>query len=484
VEAGQEETAEDGEGMRPARVAALLALLAAFVFVTAALLGGGDGHSYKLLLENGSQLVKGNEVMVAGQAIGTVDGLTLTDDGQAEVEITVDEPLHEGTQALIRSTSLSGIANRYVSISPGPNNMPELDDGATLTQANTTSAVDLDELFNTLDAETRASLQKVIQGSAVWYSGNTEGARASAKYFGPVLQSGERLLAELTRDERVLSEFLVTGADIVGTIAEKRNDLSALTANANQALGAIAAENEALDRSLAALPPFLRQADTTFVNLRAALDDLDPLVATSKRATKDLPGFLRDLRPLAEKAVPVVSDLRIAIATPGKDNDLTDVVKLAPQLEDEAAKAANSSIGAMNATQDDLEFARAYTPEVLSLLGKFGQLAGYYDGHGHYLRVVPTATGAFSYDSASSELEPMFDQPEDMFDFFVNSDAAFETYTGAGEAFDSSGFLRCPGGASQIAQDASTPFADPPIAGGADANDCDPADMVLPVAAP
>ena len=92
--------------------------------------------------------------------------------------------------------------------------------------------------------------------------------------------------------------------------------------------GAIAAENEALDRSLAALPPFLRQANTTFVNLRAALDDLDPLVATSKRATKDLPQFLRELRPVAEQAVPVVSDLRTAVAKPGPDNDLTDVLRL------------------------------------------------------------------------------------------------------------------------------------------------------------
>ena len=34
--------------------------------------------------------------------------------------ITVDEPLHEGTTAIVRATSLSGIANRYVSLAPGP----------------------------------------------------------------------------------------------------------------------------------------------------------------------------------------------------------------------------------------------------------------------------------------------------------------------------------------------------------------------------
>ena len=57
---------------------------------------------------------------------------------------------------MIRATSLSGIANRYVSIAPGPDNAPELADGATLTGEKTTSPVDLDQLFNTFTPRTRA----------------------------------------------------------------------------------------------------------------------------------------------------------------------------------------------------------------------------------------------------------------------------------------------------------------------------------------
>ena len=52
---------------------------------------------------------------------------------------------------MIRSTSLSGIANRYISLSPGPNNEPEIADGGVIAGDRTTSPVDLDQLFNTLD---------------------------------------------------------------------------------------------------------------------------------------------------------------------------------------------------------------------------------------------------------------------------------------------------------------------------------------------
>ena len=50
----------------------------------------------------------------------------------------------------IRATSLSGIANRYIALTPGPNSNPKLPDGATLGTDKTTSIVDLDQLFNTL----------------------------------------------------------------------------------------------------------------------------------------------------------------------------------------------------------------------------------------------------------------------------------------------------------------------------------------------
>ena len=101
------------------RAAAGGALLVGLVLVLVILFGGSSGRTYHLIFENGGQLVSGNQVLVAGQPIGTVNSITLTDDRNADVSISVDEPLHSGTTAVIRATSLSGIANRYVSITPG-----------------------------------------------------------------------------------------------------------------------------------------------------------------------------------------------------------------------------------------------------------------------------------------------------------------------------------------------------------------------------
>ena len=131
-----------------ARIAALGALLAAIALVLIVFLGGESGYSYRLYFETGGQLVPGNQVQVGGHPIGTVDEIELTDDWQAEVSISVDEELHEGTTAVIRTTSLSGIANRYISVTPGPDNAPALEDGDVITAQDTTSPVDLDQLFD------------------------------------------------------------------------------------------------------------------------------------------------------------------------------------------------------------------------------------------------------------------------------------------------------------------------------------------------
>src|SRR5262249_44855867 len=198
---------------------------------------------------------------------------------------------HEGTTAIVRATSLSGIANRYISLEPGPDNNPELQSDAIISETDTTSPVDLDQLFNTLRGPERQALRNIIQGSATVYAGNGPAANQTYKYLSPSLVATDRLLQELGRDSGTLTDFLVNGASVVSSIAERRADLSSLTQNANIALGSIAAENRSFDQALVFLPRTLRQANTTFVNLRPTLDDLDLLVNASKPATKNLAPF-------------------------------------------------------------------------------------------------------------------------------------------------------------------------------------------------
>lgn len=430
-------------------MAALGALVLAVAIVALLLLRGGASHTYYLIFQNAGQLVKGDDIQVGGRRVGSVKEITLTNRNLARLRVEIASgfaPLHQGTTAVVRATSLSGIANRYVSLTPGPNNARKLPDRATLDLERTTSIVDLDQLFNTLDPKTLRGLQQVVQGSATQYEGKGAQANLSARYFNPALSTTSQLVGEVVRDQAAFTAFVVNSSRLVSALAERRNDISSLVSNANATAGAIASENVSFDSALRILPGTLRKANTTFVNLRATLDDLDPLVNLSKPATRRLAPFLADLRPLIAAARPTIRDLRRLVGTPGPNNDLTDAVSKLPALNAVSHPTFQDTIAALRQAQPVVTFIRPYAPELIGWFRDFGQGAATYDANGHYARIQPIFN-AFSANSTT--LTPI---------------PTSQKFAG----LDTGNMRRCPGAASQRPPDGSAPFTD----GGT--LDCDP----------
>jgi len=456
---GEEKSPAQGRGFAPARIAAIVALAVVVIALAVVLFGGNGSHSYKLVFQNAAQLVPDNQVLIGGQPVGSVESIDLTDDNLAEIEVSVEQQLHEGTTATIRATSLSGVANHYVSVSPGPNSNPELDDGATLGLGDTTTEVDLDQFINTFPTPVRRALGQFIQGNADQFRDRGEDANRTFKYFGPALNRTGAFLGELNKDQKLLERFVVSSSKLATAVAQRAPQLSSAVSNASQAFGAIASQNEALDQTLRLLPPFMRQSNTTFVNLRAALDDLDPLVETAKPATKNLAPFLAELAPVLQKAVPVFKDFRLSARRKGFANDTAEALGFLPAVQQRASRAFPHSERAIEAFQPNLNFARSYTPDIFNGFGTLGQVTGYYDGNGHYAR-AQLVLNLFEREEGG-RLDPI---------------APSEQYA----PFGSSADVRrpCPGGATQDAADGSSPFTDPPFAGSAvkAGAECEPGD--------
>lgn len=435
---------------------AIVVLAAAVIVLAIVFLTGGSGHKYTLIFQNAGQLVPDNQVLIGGSPAGTVESIGLTDNNLAEVKVEVDQELHEGTTAVIRATSLSGVANHYVSISPGPNSNPALAEGAELGLSSTTTPVDIDQLFNTFPPPVRKGLSDFIRGNAAIYSGQGKNANNSYKYFGTALNRVTAFTRELNADQNLLSRFIVSSAKLTSAVAGRGEQLSSAVSNANTAFESIASQNEAFDQTLRELPPVLRQSNTTFVNLRAALDDLEPLVNTAKPATKNLAPFLAELRPVFQKLVPFTHNLKLVVHRPGKGNDAADLLATLPAVQKLTSRAFPHSEAAISAFQPNLNFIRAYTPDFFNALGKLGQVAGYYDGNGHYVRAATATQNLFKYNAATSVLEP------------ISRSEQYDPYESV------HGRRRCPGGATQPAADGSNPF----VGGGSvSSSECNPADV-------
>jgi phospholipid/cholesterol/gamma-HCH transport system substrate-binding protein len=370
------------------RVAAFAAVAIAIVAVVVILLSGGSSYQVKAIFTNASQLVPGDQVQVAGNPVGSVSKITLTPSGQAELTLTINsstyEPLHQGTDATVRLTSLSGIANRYVDLRLGSGTAAKIPNGGVIPTSDTTSAVDFDQLFNTLDGPTRKGLQNVIQGSAAQYANAGKKAQAAWQYLNPAVASSSLLFRELNRDTSKFTNFIVKSGNLVSDIAHRQSDLSGLVQHLNTTTQALAAQHTALGQSLQRLPGFMRLANTTFVNLRSALDDLQPLVDASKPVAPKLQKLLEQLKPLAEDSVPTVRDLSDIIKKPGADNDLIELTKLGVPLAQATVRDTNAngktrpgafpiSTTALNDSTPELATARPYAVD----------LTGWFEGYTH-----------------------------------------------------------------------------------------------------
>jgi phospholipid/cholesterol/gamma-HCH transport system substrate-binding protein len=440
-----------------ARGAALGSLIAAVVAVGVLMFGGGGGKEYKFRFQNGGQLVNGNQVQVAGKSVGTISKIELTDDNQAEITAKINDdfaPLHEGSTATIRQPSLPSIANRFIVLTPGPNNAPELDEGSLIPTDKTTTPVDLDQLFNTLDPKTRRSLQKVLAGFSQWYVGRGEDLNTTFKYFGPSLSQTDLVMRELSADQKVFENFIVDVSRLVGALAQRRDDVAGFVSNTNTAFKAIADENVSLDQALSFLPSTLRRANTTFVELRGALDELNQLTNVTKPFAGKLAPFFRRLDKLVVASTPTFKDFADLINKTGKSNDLTDTLKDLPRLSKVAQPSFTNSIKALRRSQPVIEFIRPYAADFTAWIEKFAHTTAYYDANGHYARVSPAfAAFRFEENGGNGILRRATDADRQ------------SVITNRGNN------RRCPGGATQPAQDGSSPFTDD---GKLTREDCDP----------
>jgi phospholipid/cholesterol/gamma-HCH transport system substrate-binding protein len=427
---------------RYGRPLAIGALAIVVIVVLILVLGGGGSSTYKLEFAEGDQLVRGNQVQVGGVPVGSVTNIELTHDFKAVVTIKVNSPLaplHAGTTAQVRVPSLSSVANRYIALSPGPNNAPTLASGTRLPASATKPVTDLDQLFNTLDPKTRKGLQGFIQGTAEQYVGQGQSLPGATEYFAPSLTATDHFFSELVRDQTTFTKFLVETAKAVTTIGARKDQLAGLIEHADTTFTAVGEQQANLARGLKELPIALRQGNRTFAELPATFSALERLVNASKPTVQPLSRLFTRLEPLLKTATPVVANFTEAFSRPGPNNDLTDYVNALPKLARVLETGTPAAVRSLQESVPITAFFGPYSPDLQGTLRNFGQTSAYYDANGHYAR-----------------LSPLFP------DFSLGSNNNL-TPTGVSTALaplKTNQLRRCPGAATQPAADGSSPFTD------------------------
>lgn len=277
-------------------------------------------YEIKVPFQEATQLAQQSDVRISGVSVGKVQNIEESPDGkQATATIAIDDkyaPLPLGTRAILRTKTLLG--ETYVELTPGNSEGPTLHDGATLARANVAESVQLDEIFRTFNARTRAAFQEWMQESALAIGGEGQSLSTAFAELDPFFSEFDHVFRLLDTQRRAVQQLFRNGATTFRALRGREGQLADLIRNSNEVFTTTGARDRDIEALFRAFPTFEDEQRLTFNRLKTFALNSDPL--------------FRQLVPAAEQLSPtLIAFSRLAPQAKGLFEGLEPVIDRAPK---------------------------------------------------------------------------------------------------------------------------------------------------------
>jgi phospholipid/cholesterol/gamma-HCH transport system substrate-binding protein len=272
-------------------------------------------YRIKVPFQEATQLAQQSDVRISGVSVGKVQTIEESPNGrQAQATIDIEDkyaPIPQGTRAILRTKTLLG--ETYVELTPGNADGPQLADGATLAKANVAESVQLDEIFRTFDARTRAAFQEWMQEGAVAIEGQGQSFSNALAEFDPTFSEFDRLFRLLDTQRLALRQLFSNGAGSLRALRGREGQLADLIRNSNALWQTTAARDRDIEALFRAFPTFEDEQRLTFDRLKEFALNSDPLFRQLVPAAEQLSPTLIALSRFAPQAKGFFEALEIVI---------------------------------------------------------------------------------------------------------------------------------------------------------------------------
>jgi phospholipid/cholesterol/gamma-HCH transport system substrate-binding protein len=375
------------------------------------------GYAVSATFRDASTLRTSTPVRIAGVNVGEVTDVHAEGD-DAKVTFSVDpegQPLHEDARVTIRPRLfLEG--NYFLDLQPGSPSAPDLADGGTIPITQTGTAVQLDQVLTSLQRSDRKNLGDLLDGFGsalddpptaqmdvgmdpqVQGLSGAEAINQSFDYGGRAGKSSSQvsqaLLGEQAGDLRGL---IKSSGDVFRELASRDTQLSDLITNLSITTGALSAESQNLQDTLAELAPTVEQAqrdlpvvNNSFPPLRAFARELTPSIMELPGTIKAGTPWLRQADKLLQPSElgGIVDDLHAAtpVLSAGTDN----LSSLLLQLGRFSRCQTQVLVPTGNTVIND-QFSngqKSFREFIYATASQTGEGANF-DGNGQFLRIQP-----------------------------------------------------------------------------------------------
>lgn len=341
-------------------------------------------HHVRAVFTNAMSVSRGLDVQIDGVDVGKV-GKVQYDDGRAIVELGVEDdhwPLPQGTTAELRFGTTLGNGTRLVELRtpPGGKGDAIAEDGV-LPEADNQSAVEFDDVFNTLNRDTRKRVQSATGRMGDALAPHAERLNKGIKSAPAALEATADVFTDLDRDSAALRSLVTDGDRVTRVLGARRAEISGLVDVAASTFDAFATHSDGIRNSLSEFAPALGEARLTLARLDGSVGRLDELVDDARPGAKALRPLAADAGPALRqltRAMPVALEtLRMARVTAPDTTRLLRVGQPFSERLDPAMAGLAPSVGCI----------RPYAPEIAGMMSNWTSFTQSYDSKSHYDRV-------------------------------------------------------------------------------------------------
>ena len=218
-------------------------------------IGLGDQTTYKAVFSNASQLLKGDDVRVAGVSVGEVKKVEVLDRTRALVTFKVksDVPLTTASRAEIRFLNLVG--DRYLGLEQGKPGAPRLKKDDTLPITQTSPALDLTVLFNGFKPLFSALDPKTVNELSMNIVRTLQGEGGTIQ---SLLASTASLTNTLANRDQLIGEVIDNLSTLLGTVNDRHQQLNHLVTALKGWTGQLARDRKVIGASISNLSQLTR----------------------------------------------------------------------------------------------------------------------------------------------------------------------------------------------------------------------------------
>ncbi|HLJ04336.1 MAG TPA: MlaD family protein [Solirubrobacteraceae bacterium] len=336
---------------------------------------------------------QGQTVNISGVQVGEIGGVQLKD-GVAIVQLKIDSKyrkmIHENATALLRPRT--GLEDMFVELQPGAGPSPVAPSGYTIPLSNTMPTIEADEILSSLDADTRAYLDLLVNGAGqgLKNNGGSQLAQVFAR-FEPTHRDLARLNKAIAQRGANLRQLIHSLNVLNGALAQKQIQITQLVAASAKVFRAFASEDRNVSRAVADLPSTLAQTTATLAKVTTFAHVLGPAAVNLLPAVKAIPAANQAITQLAKPSAPILQQQIRPFVVASRPL----VQSLLPVSEDLASATPNLS-------------------GTFQVLNHLFNMLGYYPGGGQhgYLWWLAwldhNARTLFSVQDANGDFRPLF----------------------------------------------------------------------------